>query len=171
MQGKEGKYEESFIAILFRKSSFVNENEISALFIERDSDGQFMNYFEIEVESILVHEDYRLYPVNYGVDVVALIKLKKAVQIPQTMAPIAISDQPVSNVSRCFVVARLGVGRIYTRRVWNLKDRDVYVKEAGLNDPITLVDVETHPYGQRINPYGQRIKADVFKSEEKSLLR
>uniref|UniRef100_A0A915ILG1 Uncharacterized protein n=1 Tax=Romanomermis culicivorax TaxID=13658 RepID=A0A915ILG1_ROMCU len=80
------------------------------------------------------------------------------------MAPIAISDQPVSNVSRCFVAARPGVRRIYTIQKWNLTNRDVYVNEAGLNNPITLVNVETQLDGQEI-------KADILESEEKALLR
>uniref|UniRef100_A0A915JYC9 Peptidase S1 domain-containing protein n=1 Tax=Romanomermis culicivorax TaxID=13658 RepID=A0A915JYC9_ROMCU len=130
----------------FGKSRIVNEKEISALLVERDSDGQFMNYFEMEVESIQVHEDYRPYTVNYGADVVALIKLKKATNPFLTSA-----DALLSLV--------WALGEYIPGREWNLTKR-----RLRLNDPITLVDVETHPYGQRI-------KAHVFKSEEKSLLR
>uniref|UniRef100_A0A915K7H4 Uncharacterized protein n=1 Tax=Romanomermis culicivorax TaxID=13658 RepID=A0A915K7H4_ROMCU len=146
------------------ENRIANEKEISVLFIERQSDGGFINHFDIEVERILFAEGYHPKPIDNEPNVMALIKLKEAVQIRETMAPIAISDQLVSNVSRCFAVGRSSARRISMKRRWNLMNREVYIKEAGLNDPITLVDVETQWDGQEI-------KVDLFESEEKSLLQ
>uniref|UniRef100_A0A915HJD7 Uncharacterized protein n=1 Tax=Romanomermis culicivorax TaxID=13658 RepID=A0A915HJD7_ROMCU len=59
----------------------------------------------MEVESILVHEDYQLYPINYEAGILTMIKLKNAVQILETTASISVSENPISSASRCFVGA------------------------------------------------------------------